>query len=95
MTQVQGGAANMDAVSGGNGAGVAVSLWRLYILRALYAVMAAAEGSTQLQAFLHHAHWTPSDNRPNSRSRRLADTQNCRLRIVPPLPKSGGGMTSS
>lgn len=58
MTQVQGAAANMDAVSGGNGAGDAVSLWRLYVLRALYALLAAAEGSVQLSAFLHHAHWT-------------------------------------
>ena len=39
MTQVQGAAANMDAVSGGNGAGDAVSLWRLYVLRALYAII--------------------------------------------------------
>ena len=58
MTQVQGAAANMDAVSGGNSAGDAVSLWRLYVLRALYAVLAAAEGSIQLSAFLHHAPWT-------------------------------------
>lgn len=58
MTQVEGAAASMDAVSGGNGAGDAVALWRLYVLRVLYAVMAAAEGSIQLQAFLHHAHWT-------------------------------------
>jgi hypothetical protein len=57
MTQVQGAAANTDAVSGGNGAGDAVSLWRLYVLRALYAVLAAEEGSIQLSAFLHHAHW--------------------------------------
>ncbi|HEX4861013.1 MAG TPA: hypothetical protein VFV07_07230, partial [Rhizomicrobium sp.] len=40
------------------GAGDAVPLWRLYVLRALYAVLAAAEGSIQLSAFLHHAHWT-------------------------------------
>jgi hypothetical protein len=58
MTQVQGAAANMDVVSGGSGAGDAVPLWRLYVLRALYAVLAAAEGSIQFSAFLHHAHWT-------------------------------------
>src|ERR1700719_5402403 len=58
MTQVPGAAANMDAVSGGHGAGDAVSLWRLYVLRAIYALLAAAEGSIQLSAFLHHAHWT-------------------------------------
>ena len=58
MTQVQGAAANMDAVSGGNGAGDAVSLWRLYVLRVCYAVIAVGQGSIQLPAFLHHAHWT-------------------------------------
>jgi hypothetical protein len=58
MTQVQGAATNMNAVAGGNGAGDAVPLWRLYVLRGLYAVLAAAEGSIQLQAFLHHPHWT-------------------------------------
>jgi hypothetical protein len=58
MTQGQGAATNMDAVSGGNGAADAVPLWRLYVLRALYAVLAAAEGSIQLSAFLHHPHWT-------------------------------------
>lgn len=58
MTQVQGAAANRDVVSGGNGAGDSVPLWRLYVLRALYAGLAAAEGSIQLSAFLHRAHWT-------------------------------------
>jgi hypothetical protein len=58
MAQVQSAAANMDAVSGGNGAGDAISLWRLYVLRALYAILAAGLGSTELPAFLHHAHWT-------------------------------------
>src|SRR5205814_8080252 len=60
MTQVQRAATNMDAVSGGNGAGDAVPLWRLHVLRGRYALMAAADGSIQLQAFLHHAHWTPT-----------------------------------
>jgi len=58
MTQVQGATANTDAVSRGNGAADAVPLWRLYVLRSLYALLAAAEGSIQLSAFLHHAHWT-------------------------------------
>jgi hypothetical protein len=66
MTRVQGAAATKDAVSGGNGAGDAVPLWRLYILRALYAIMAAAEGSIQLQAFLHHPHWTPTSGMAHS-----------------------------
>ena len=35
-----------------------VSLFRLYLLRAVYALLALAEGSIQLQLFLHHAHWT-------------------------------------
>jgi hypothetical protein len=58
MKQVQGAAVIMDAVSGGDGAGDAVSLWRLYILRVLYAILAVGQGSIQLPAFLHHAHWT-------------------------------------
>ena len=35
-----------------------VSLFRLYLLRALYAALALAEGSIQLPLFLHHDHWT-------------------------------------
>ena len=35
-----------------------VSLFRLYLLRALYALLALAEGSIQLPLFLHHDHWT-------------------------------------
>ena len=35
-----------------------VSLFRLYLLRVLYAVLALAEGSIQLRLFLHHAPWT-------------------------------------
>ncbi|MDE2133690.1 MAG: hypothetical protein KGJ49_03730 [Alphaproteobacteria bacterium] len=58
MTRVQGAVTNVDAVSGGNGAGDAVSLWRLYVLRALYVIIAVGQGSIQVPAFLHHAHWT-------------------------------------
>lgn len=50
----------MDAVSDGPGAGDSVPLWRLYVLRACYTILAAAEGVIQLQAFLHHDHWTPA-----------------------------------
>ena len=35
-----------------------ISLFRLYLLRALYALLAAAEGSIQIQLFLHHGPWT-------------------------------------
>ena len=48
----------MDPVSDGSRAGDAVSLWRLYVLRACYAILAVGEGSIQLPLFLHHAHWT-------------------------------------
>lgn len=58
MVQVQDTAANTGAVSGGNGGGDAAPLWRLYVLRACYAILAAGQGSIQVPAFLHHAHWT-------------------------------------
>jgi hypothetical protein len=48
----------MDAVSNGRGAGNAVPLWRLYLLRAFYAVLAIGQGSIQVPAFLNHPHWT-------------------------------------
>jgi len=35
-----------------------VSLVRLYLLRVLYAVLAASEGFIQLRLFLHHDHWS-------------------------------------
>ena len=35
-----------------------VTLFRLYLLRACYALLALAEGSIQLRLFLHHGHWT-------------------------------------
>ena len=50
--------ASVQAISGGNGSGDAVALWRLYVLRACYAILAAGQGSIQLPLFLHHAHWT-------------------------------------
>ena len=56
MMQVQ--ATNVEAVSGGNGARDVVPLWRLYVLRACYVILAAGQGSIQLPAFFHHAHWT-------------------------------------
>lgn len=60
MAQVQGPVANTDVVSDRPRAADAVSLLRLYILRACYAILAAAEGSIQLGAFLHHDRWTLS-----------------------------------
>ena len=35
-----------------------VSLFRLYLLRAIYALGALALGSVQLPLFIHHSHWT-------------------------------------
>ena len=35
-----------------------VSLFRLYLLRSIYALIGFAQGSIQLPLFLHHAHWT-------------------------------------
>ena len=35
-----------------------VSLFRLYLLRACYAVLAVSQGAVQLHLFFHHAHWT-------------------------------------
>lgn len=68
----QGAGANMDAVSGGNGAGDAVPLWRLYVLRALYAILAASEGFIQVSAFLHHPHWTQASAAAHSFTLALA-----------------------
>lgn len=35
-----------------------VSLFRLYLLRACYALLAVSQGSIQLPLFFHHAPWT-------------------------------------
>jgi hypothetical protein len=56
--QEQGAPASVNAVSDGSGTGNVLPLWRLYVLRACYALLAAGLGSNQLPAFLHHAHWT-------------------------------------
>ncbi len=66
MTQVQGAPANANAAPGGDRAGDAVPLWRLYVLRGLYAILGVGEGSAQLQAFFHHAHWTATSGMAHS-----------------------------
>ena len=35
-----------------------IPLFRLYLLRAIYALIAVGQGSIQLPLFLHHGHWT-------------------------------------
>jgi len=37
-----------------------VSLFHLYVLRFFFAVLAIAEGATQVRLFLHHEHWAPT-----------------------------------
>src|ERR1043166_7396813 len=65
MVQVQGIAGGAEAAApGGKGAagrGAAapgVALWRLYVLRFFFAVLALGQGSIQLPLFFHHPHWT-------------------------------------
>lgn len=59
MTQTASLAAKAQAPSGENGVTAhPTSLFRLYALRAIYALIAAGQGSMQLPLFLHHAHWT-------------------------------------
>jgi len=56
---MQASAADTNAIAQ-DGAGDSVPLWRLYVLRAMYAILAAGQGSIQVPAFLHHPHWTPA-----------------------------------
>src|ERR1051326_6207138 len=59
MTQTDGIAAGLQPTAAGRGAaGPAVPLWRLYVLRAFFAVLALGQGSIQLPLFFHHPHWT-------------------------------------
>ena len=59
MGQIQGIASGIQARSGGSGAAApAVALWRLYALRAFYALIAVGQGSIQLPLFFNHPHWT-------------------------------------
>jgi hypothetical protein len=37
---------------------MSISLFRLYMLRATYALLALAEGSIQLRSFFQHPHWS-------------------------------------
>jgi hypothetical protein len=54
------------SVSGGKAPGDTVALWRLYVLRALYAILAVGQGSIQLPLFLHHVHWTVTSGAAHS-----------------------------
>ena len=59
MTQTDGFAAGFRPTASGSGATVpAVALWRIYLLRAFFALLALGEGSIQLPLFFHHPHWT-------------------------------------
>lgn len=49
--------AAFSADTGGSTAGE-VALWRLYVLRAFFALIAAAQGAIQLPLFFNHPHWT-------------------------------------
>jgi hypothetical protein len=59
MAHVEGIAGGLQPASGRNGAAAHdVPLWRLYVLRAFFAVLAVGEGSAQLPLFFHHAPWS-------------------------------------
>lgn len=58
MAQVESAATDASAVS--RRAGDDIALWRLYVLRLLFAILGFAQGAIQIQAFLHHGHWTLS-----------------------------------
>jgi hypothetical protein len=59
MTQTDGVAVEGRPTSGRSGVEApAVPLWRLYVLRAFFAVIALGQGSIQLPLFFHHPHWT-------------------------------------
>ena len=49
--------ANESALPGRRSGKSEVPLWRLYVLRAMYAVLGLAEGFIQFPLFLHHPHW--------------------------------------
>src|ERR1051325_1713038 len=59
MIQTDGFAAGSHPTAGGRADGApAVALWRLYVLRAFFAVLAVGQGSIQIPLFFHHPHWT-------------------------------------
>ena len=67
MAQIQGIATGIPAASGGSGATeVTVPLWRLYVLRAFFAILAVGQGSIQLPLFFHHPHWTVTSGAAHS-----------------------------
>jgi hypothetical protein len=59
MTQAEAFSAKLGVGSGNSGAPESgVSLLRLYVLRAIFALIAVAQGAIQLPLFIHHGHWT-------------------------------------
>ena len=67
MAQIQAMATGIPAASGGSPAtGAALPLWRLYVLRAFFTILAVGQGSIQLPLFFHHPHWTVTSGAAHS-----------------------------
>jgi hypothetical protein len=59
MAQIETIATGTPVASARGGTGTPdVALWRLYVLRFFFAVIAVGQGSIQLPLFFHHPHWT-------------------------------------
>ncbi|MBV8798190.1 MAG: hypothetical protein JO208_00035 [Alphaproteobacteria bacterium] len=58
MAQTEAIAAGIPAGPAASRSGAEVALWRLYVLRFFFAVLAVGQGMIQLPLFFHHPHWT-------------------------------------